>query len=91
MQHRAALGREFGHDLIAQPRAQLDPFKPAADVEFGHVLEGEIDLGGWLQDHVLGQPPVVARLQPDVRITLVRDEQLALHIKPIGRITRART
>src|SRR3546814_7740569 len=47
-------------------------------------MGGEIEFDEWLEDQLLRDPLVIFRLVAGGYIALVREEQLAIHLEPIG-------
>src|SRR3546814_13387447 len=60
----ADIRRELARNLIAQAQAKLDARQAMADAAFGHVLKGDLGFGDRLKDQPLGDPLVIASLDP---------------------------
>src|SRR3546814_6465603 len=76
----ADIRRELARNLIAQAQAKLDARQAMADAAFGHVLKGDLGFGDRLKDQPLGDPLVIAALDPRRDVALVRQEQRPLEI-----------
>src|SRR3546814_8788889 len=79
----ADIRRELARNLIAQAQAKLDARQAMADAAFGHVLKGDLGFGDRLKDQPLGDPLVIAALDPRRDVALVRQEQRPLDLAPI--------
>src|SRR3546814_5911285 len=80
----ADIRRELARNLIAQAQAKLDARQAMADAAFGHVLKGDLGVGDRLKDQPLGDPLVIAALEPLTDVALVRQEQRPIDLEPIG-------
>src|SRR3546814_8089475 len=59
----ADIGRELGHELIAQTQSQFGRGEAGAYAQFGNVLRGEVQLGCGLAAQLLGQARITFRFR----------------------------
>src|SRR3546814_134855 len=79
----ADIGRELGHELIAQTQSQFGRGEAGAYAQFGNVLRGEVQLGCGLEDQLLGQALIIFRFEPRGDVALVRKEQGHVDLEPV--------
>src|SRR3546814_1499489 len=79
----ADIGRELGHELIAQTQSQFGRGEAGAYAQFGNVLRGEVQLGCGLEDQLLGQALIIFRFEPRGDVALVRKEQGPVDLEPV--------
>src|SRR3546814_14353794 len=60
----ADIGRELGHELIAQTQSQFGRGDAGAYAKFGNVLHGDAQLGCGLADRLFGQSRIIFLFEP---------------------------
>ena len=81
----ADVGRELALNLVSESQTDFSCGQSRADSARRHVLRGKIQFNAGLQDQPLREPLVVIAAEATENVTLIRHEQRAINLEPLGR------